>query len=65
MHDDVAFDSFIPEHTMNPEAVQPRLLNDDDRKVTTRPRLSFLVKLREQPEQLNCNRAEPMPELAR
>jgi len=32
----VALDPFILQHTMNPKAVQPRFLNDDDRKGATR-----------------------------
>jgi hypothetical protein len=33
----VAFDAFILQHAMKPKAVQTRLLNDNDRKVATRP----------------------------
>ena len=43
----MAFDPFILEHAMNPKSVQPCFLNDDDWKVTTRPRMSFLPKLSE------------------
>jgi len=45
--DHVALDPFILQHTMNPKAVQPRFLNDDDRKGATRSSPSLLLKLSE------------------
>ena len=42
--DDVALDSFPLQQAMQPEALQPRLLNRDDRKGLARPRQSLLLQ---------------------
>ncbi len=52
--DDVAFNPFILQDTMNPEAVQPRFLNDDDREQFPSPRKSLLLESRK-PRQQRTN----------
>jgi hypothetical protein len=47
----VAFDPFILQHAIDPEAVEAGFMNDDDRKVAARPRPSFLLKSSEARQQ--------------
>jgi len=47
----VAFDPFLLEHTMNPEPVQPRFLNDYDRERFPGPRKSLLLETRKPRQQ--------------
>ncbi len=47
----MAFDPFILQHTVNPEAVQPRFLNDDDRERFSCPRKRLLLELRKARQQ--------------
>src|ERR1700737_1603743 len=49
--DNVAFDLFALQHTVNPEAIQSRLLNDDDREGFSRPRERLLLELRKARQQ--------------
>jgi hypothetical protein len=43
--DDVAFNPFLLQHAVNPEAVQTRFLNDDDRQGFTGPRKCLTPQL--------------------
>jgi transcriptional regulator with XRE-family HTH domain len=43
--DDVAFDPLGLQHAMDPEAVEPGFLDDDDRKALPDPRLGLPVEL--------------------
>jgi len=49
--DDVAFDPFILQHTVNPEAVQPHFLHDDNRERFPSPRQRLLPKSRKARQQ--------------
>jgi hypothetical protein len=49
--DDMAFEPFILQHTANPEAVQPRFLNDDNRERFPSPHKRLLSELREARQQ--------------
>ena len=42
----MAFDPFILQYAIDPESVEARLLNDNDREGLPRPRPRFLLKLR-------------------
>jgi Domain of unknown function (DUF4167) len=47
----MALNSFTQQHTMDPEAVQPRFLNDDNREGFSGPRARFPPELREARQQ--------------
>src|SRR5271156_4963819 len=47
----MALHSFTQQHTMNPEAVQPRFLNDDDREGFAGPRARFPPEFRKARQQ--------------
>jgi hypothetical protein len=53
--DNMALNSFTQQDTVNPEAVQPRFLNDDNREGFAGPRARFppeLRKARQQPSDI-------------
>jgi hypothetical protein len=47
----MALNSFTQQNTVNPEAVQPRFFNDDDREGFSGPRARFLPELQKARQQ--------------